>query len=107
MKIKEKALTQQHLDVLNILNNSESKYTTIKKLLTLLHKPQSYKRRLNQIINDLVVVHGYPIGSSSFNGARGYFIIKTKEDKDLAIIALHSFIEGSVRRLEAVKKLEV
>lgn len=107
MKIKEKALTQQHLDVLNVLNNTDSKYTTIKKLLTLLHKPQSYKRRLNQIINDLVVVHGYPIGSSSFNGARGYFIIKSKEDKDLAIIALHSFIEGSVRRLEAVKKLEV
>ncbi|AMG96658.1 hypothetical protein [Staphylococcus simulans] len=106
MKVKEPVLSQEHLDVWNVLNNSEEKYVTIKKLLTLLHKPASYKRKLNKIIYDLVVVHGFPIGSSNISEARGYFIIKNQKDKNLAVITLHNFIEGNCRRLEAVKQIE-
>ncbi|EGQ0378779.1 hypothetical protein ACJQOV_000505 [Staphylococcus pseudintermedius] len=43
MNVKEPVLSQEHLDVWNVLNNSEAKYVTIKKLLTLCTNQQAIK----------------------------------------------------------------
>ena len=41
-------------------------------------------RWLRNTINSLVVDYGYPIGYSYKKDARGYFMVKSEEQKELA-----------------------
>ncbi|MFV5938938.1 pathogenicity island protein [Mammaliicoccus sciuri] len=64
-------------------------------------------RWLASIINDLVLRFNYPIGSCRTKDKRGYYIITSKQDKDEAINTIESIIKGNIKRLEALKSIEI
>ena len=64
-------------------------------------------RRLSQIINDLIMVYDMPVGASSRQDTKGYFIIKTDLDKYLAGRDLYARASSMMKRYEAVQKIEL
>lgn len=95
-------LEQEHGSVLALIQDSDNGIKH-EKLISLLHKPKSYSRTLYQIIRELRL-SGYPIGSDR---TKGYFIIKSKADKERAIYTHLSLAEGNKMIAEALEKLEV
>lgn len=102
-------LPNDHGEVLNIITNAPNKYVTRDKVLRQLHLEinQANYRWLANIISDLVLRYEYPIGSCRTKYKRGYYIISNKEDKDDAINTLESIIKGNIKRLEALKSIEI
>lgn len=94
--------TQEHGSVLAIIQQADNGIKH-EKIISLLHKPKSYSRTLYQIIRELRL-SGYPIGSDR---TRGYFIIKSKADKERAIYTHLSLAEGNREIAEALEKVEV
>lgn len=94
--------TQEQANVLALIQQADNGIKN-EKLISLLHKPNSYKRTLYQIIRELRL-KGYPIGNDR---VRGYYIIKSKADKERAIYTHLSLAEGNREIAEALEKVEV
>lgn len=105
----EKNLTQDHIKVLNVLRNTKHKIITKQNIFNQLNMEftKNNERWLQHTINSLVVDYGYPIGYSYKKDTRGYFWIKSKEQMDLALLSIKRHIEGSMKRYEALKKIEI
>lgn len=99
--LKNNKLTTEHLAVLEVLRNAEDKYVSRKQLLLRLNKPESAMRHVRTLISDLIVQHGYMIGSTRENG---YYLCETKEDLERAIYTLTSNYEGLITRIEALRR---
>ena len=110
-KTKEKVqeLPEEHRQVLNVVINAPNKYITKEKILNQLgyEKTSSKERWVRQIISELTTIYGYPIGCSYSREHRGYYMISTEEEKLQAIQSLTRLIDGSIKRREAVKNLEI
>ena len=104
---KEFELPGEHLDVFQIISNSKEKYVTRSSILAQLEGKRMNGRRLSQIINDLIMVYGMPVGASSRQDTKGYFIIKTDLDKYLAGRDLYARASSMMKRYEAVQKIEL
>lgn len=104
---KEFELPGEHLDVFQIILNSNNKYVTRQSILAQLEGKRMNGRRLSQIINDLIMVYGMPVGASSRQDTKGYFIIKTDLDKYLAGRDLYARASSMMKRYEAVQKIEL
>ena len=104
---KEFELPGEHLAVFQIISNSKEKYVTRNSILAQLEGKRMNGRRLSQIINDLIMVYGMPVGASSREDTKGYFIIKTDLDKYLAGRDLYARASSMMKRYEAVQKIEL
>lgn len=96
---KKKIMSQEHANVLSIIMHSDKKYITNKQILLRLQKDYSYTRQLKAIINDLILIYRYPIGSSSNEGTRGYFYIRDQKDYELAKKTLVTRLNGINERI--------
>ena len=105
----EKELTNDHIRVLNVLRNTKHEIITKQNIFNQLNMEfnRSNDRWLRNTINSLVVDYGYPIGYSYKKDARGYFMVKSEEQKELALRSIERHIEGSLKRYEALKKTEI
>ncbi|WP_440992452.1 pathogenicity island protein [Staphylococcus epidermidis] len=105
----EKELTQDHIKVLNVLRNTKHDIITKQMIFNQLQMEfnNANDRWLRNVVHSLVVDYGYPIGYSYKKDSRGYFWIKSKEQKELALLSIKRHIEGSTKRYEALKKTEV
>lgn len=105
---KEKAIPREHLDVYQVIANHSDKYITRKLILAKLGQTSdSYGRRLSEIIYDLVVKYGCPIGSSSIPEHKGYFIIRDNNDLRIAKRDLTSRSFTINRRVAALDKIKL
>ncbi|MFF5513246.1 pathogenicity island protein [Staphylococcus capitis] len=105
----EKELTNDHIRVLNVLRNTKYEIITKQNIFNQLNMEfnRNNDRWLRNTINSLVVDYGYPIGYSYKKDARGYFMVKSEEEKELALRSIKRHIEGSLKRYEALKKTEI
>ncbi|MDS3934196.1 pathogenicity island protein, partial [Staphylococcus epidermidis] len=53
------------------------------------------------------VDYGYAIGYSYKKDSKGYFMVKSDEQKELALRSIKRHIEGSMKRYEALKKMDI
>ncbi|MDW4312492.1 pathogenicity island protein [Staphylococcus saprophyticus] len=106
---KKQILPDDHLQVLNVIRNAPSKYITKEKILNQLGYQinSTNERWIRSVISNLIERHEYPIGCSYKKGQRGYYMISNKEEQQQAMYSIQRLIDGSVRRYEAIKKLEV
>ncbi|WP_027365090.1 hypothetical protein [Desulfotruncus alcoholivorax] len=63
------------------------------------------ERGVREIIYNLVVQHGLPIGSSTEPGAGGYFIIESLEDMEIATRHLKPRAKKIFLRARALEKI--
>lgn len=107
--IIENKLTNDHIKVLNVLRNTKHEIITKQNIFNQLNMEfnRNNDRWLRNTINSLVVDYGYPIGYSYKKDARGYFMVKSEEQKELALRSIKRHIEGSMKRYEALKKTEI
>ncbi|MCM3498591.1 hypothetical protein [Staphylococcus capitis] len=107
--IIENKLTNDHIKVLNVLRNTKHEIITKQNIFNQLNMEfnRNNDRWLRNTINSLVVDYGYPIGYSYKKDARGYFMVKSEEQKELALRSIKRHIEGSLKRYEALKKTEI
>ena len=77
-------LTNDHIKVLNVLRNTKHNIITKQNIFNQLNMEftKNNERWLQHTINSLVVDYGYPIGYSYKKDTRGYFWIKSKEQKN-------------------------
>ncbi|WP_436855203.1 pathogenicity island protein [Staphylococcus caeli] len=106
---KKQTLPDDHLQVLNVIRNASNKYITKEKILNQLGYQinSTNERWIRSVISNLIEQHGYPIGCSYKKTQRGYYMISNKEEQQQAMHSIQMLIDGSVRRYEAIKKLEV
>ena len=109
MTITIEKLTNDHIRVLNVLRNTKHEIITKQNIFNQLNMEfnRNNDRWLRNTINSLVVDYGYPIGYSYKKDARGYFMVKSEEQKELALRSIKRHIEGSLKRYEALKKTEI
>ncbi|WP_415425460.1 pathogenicity island protein [Staphylococcus borealis] len=102
-------LPTEHLQVFNMINNTSNKYITKSKILNQLGYEYNSTNEcwLRKVINSLVDDYGYPIGCSYKKHERGYYIITTDEEKHQAMQNLKKLADGSMRRYEALKRIEL
>lgn len=107
--IIENKLTNDHIKVLNVLRNTKHDIITKQNIFNQLNMEfnRNNDRWLRNTINSLVVDYGYPIGYSYKKDARGYFMVKSEEQKELALRSIKRHIEGSLNRYEALNKIEI
>ncbi len=105
----EKELTNDHIRVLNVLRNTKHEIITKQNIFNQLNMEfnRNKDRWLRNTINSLVFDYGYPIGYSYKKDTRGYFMVKSEEQKELALRSIKRHIEGSLKRYEALKKTEI
>ena len=105
----EKELTNDHIRVLDVLRNTKHEIITKQNIFNQLNMEfnRNNDRWLRNTINSLVVDYGYPIGYSYKKDARGYFMVKSEEQKELALRSIERHIEGSLKRYEALKKTKI
>ena len=105
----EKELTNDHIRVLNVLRNTKHEIITKQNIFNQLNMEfnRNNDRWLRNTINSLVVDYGYPIGYSYKKDTRGYFMVKSEEQKELALRSIKRHIQGSLKRYEALKKTEI
>ncbi|AST60465.1 pathogenicity island protein [Staphylococcus lugdunensis] len=108
---KEKTynLPDEHRQVLNVIRNTSKKYITKTKILNQLgyEYNSSNERWLRKVINSLVYDYAYPIGCSYKRNERGYYIITTEQEKQQAMVSIKKLADGSMKRYEALKRIEV
>ncbi|MCG2136627.1 pathogenicity island protein [Staphylococcus epidermidis] len=107
--IIENKLTNDHIKVLNVLRNTKHDIITKQNIFNQLNMEfnRNNDRWLRNTINSLVVDYGYPIGYSYKKDARGYFMVKSEEQKELALRSIKRHIEGSLKRYEELNKIEI
>ena len=105
----DKELTSDHIKVLNVLRNTKQEF--IKKLSIfnqlIIEFNKNNDRWLRNTIHSLVVDYDYPIGYSYKKDSKGYFMVKSDEQKELALRSIKRHIEGSMKRYEALKKMDI
>lgn len=99
-------MSQEHLDVLNIIKECKDDAITRKQIVAILGKDASYFRQLNIIINDLVVIFKEPIGSASNSLRNGYFYCRSEEDFYFAKASLYSRVNSIGERLDVIVEIE-
>ncbi|MEX5649478.1 pathogenicity island protein [Staphylococcus cohnii species complex 1638] len=106
---KKQTLPDDHLQVLNVIRNASNKYITKEKILNQLGYEinSTNERWIRSVISNLIEQHGYAIGCSYKKAQRDYYMIRNKEEQQQAMLSIQRLIDGSVRRYEAIKKLEV
>ena len=99
----------EYLRVYDIIHNSNEKYVTKTKILNQLGYTLNKvnDRWLTQVITSLIINYQYPIGYSYKKDARGYYIIRNKEDKQQAIYSVKRQVLGAQTRLKALEEIEV
>ncbi len=99
----------EYLRVYDIIHNSNEKYVTKTKILNQLGYTLNKvnDRWLTQVITSLIINYQYPIGYSYKKDARGYYIIRSKEDKQQAIYSVKRQVLGAQTRLKALEEIEV
>src|SRR5699024_2753394 len=102
----ENNLPEEHQAVYNVIASNKEKYITKNMILVRLGKGQSYKRKLEQIIYDLVVKYCCPIGSSSAAPTKGFFIISNKHELHIAKRDLTSRAITINKRVEALDQIK-
>ena len=108
IETKEKAIPQEHRAVYEVIANHSDKYITRKLILSKLGQTSdSYGRKLSEIIYDLVVKYNVPIGSSSVEPHKGYFIIENKNDLRIAKRDLTSRSFTINKRVKALEKIKL
>jgi len=100
-------LPAEHQAVFDVIRNSEHKYVTKNMIMAQLNKPESYRRNVEQIISDLVVKYGQPVGASSAAETKGYFIISDKHDLHIAKRDLTSRTFTINKRVEALENIKL
>lgn len=105
---KKIELTDDYRKVLDVLKNTKAAIITKQKIFNQLQMEfnKANDRWLQHTIHSLVVDYGYPIGYSYKKDAKGYFIIKNKEQKAQAMLSIKRHIDGSMKRYEALKKMK-
>ncbi|MET2743888.1 pathogenicity island protein [Staphylococcus caprae] len=105
----EKELTSDHIRVLNVLRNTKQEIITKQSIFNQLNIEfnKNNDRWLRNTIHSLVVDYGYAIGYSYKKDSKGYFMVKSDEQKELALRSIKRHIEGSLKRYEALKKTEI
>ena len=103
----ENKLPEEHQAVYNVISSNKEKYITKNMILVKLGKGQSYKRKLEQIIYDLVVKYSCPIGSSSAASTKGFFIISNEHDMYIAKRDLTSRTFTINKRVEALENIKL
>ncbi|MBV5158146.1 pathogenicity island protein [Staphylococcus epidermidis] len=95
--------------VYDIINNSKEKYVTKTKILNQLGYDvnKANDRWLTQVITSLIINYQYPVGYSYKKDARGYYIIKSEEDKQQAIYSVKRQVLGAQTRLKALEEIKV
>lgn len=99
--MKERKMTSEELAVIQLLENAKPKGLTRKQIIARLGREQSYKRQLNEIIANLIIKHGYLIGSTR---DKGYFMCETIDDVERAIYTLTSQYRGLNMRVNALRR---
>ncbi|WP_251517738.1 MULTISPECIES: pathogenicity island protein [Staphylococcus] len=104
-----KEVPTRYLQVYNIIDNTPDTYITNKKIINILglEYNANTERWLRQVINELVELYRYPIGCSYKKYARGYYIIRTPEQKEEAMRSIRVQINGSLKRYDALKEMEI
>lgn len=107
MNIDTSQLTPDQLTIFNAISNAD-RGITMKSLLVQLGREEGYKRTVSDIISDLIVIHGIPIGSSSSSDKHkfGYFIMQTQADYSLGLHTLESRADGVNKRIEKIKEIK-
>lgn len=107
MEFNTSDLNPEQLNVFNSIHNAPDGIT-MKSLLLQLGREESYKRTVSDIISDLIVIHGIPIGSSSSLEKHkfGYFIMRTPADFNLGIHTLESRAEAVNKRVSKIKEIK-
>lgn len=105
----EKELTSDHIKVLNVLRNTKHDIITKQNIFNQLNMEfnRNNDRWLRNTIHSLVVDYDYPIGYSYKKDSKGYFMVKSDEQKELALRSIKRHIEGSMKRYEALKKMDI
>lgn len=103
----ENKLPEEYQAVYNVIASNKEKYITKNMILVRLGKGQSYKRKLEQIIYDLVVKYKSPIGSSSAAPTKGFFIISNKNDMYIAKRDISSRTSSMNLRYEALDNMDI
>ncbi|MEX5992826.1 hypothetical protein [Staphylococcus haemolyticus] len=98
-------LPDEHLAVLQVIENAPDKYITKEKVIVKLGKPQSYTRKLSKLIAELRNFYGVPIGCGRDNN-KGYFIMKNEADRLETLHTLESLNGGISRSIESVKNFK-
>ncbi|EHJ08880.1 mobile element-associated protein [Staphylococcus simiae CCM 7213 = CCUG 51256] len=107
---KEKIMVPtEYLRVYDTIQNSKEKYVTKSKILNLLgyEYNSSNERWLRNTISKLIDDYGYPIGCSYKKHERGYYIITTEQEKQQAMQNIKKLADGSMKRYEALKRIEI
>lgn len=99
-------IPQEHQAVYDVIASSKEKYITKNMILVKLGKGQSYRRKLEQMIYDLVVDYNMPIGSSSAASTKGFFIIANKQDLHIAKRDISSRTHSMNIRYNALDSME-
>nr|WP_195830802.1 pathogenicity island protein [Staphylococcus haemolyticus] len=112
MKTIEKEKTKvpnEYLRIFDTIQNSTDKYITKSKILNLMgcEYNSTNERWLRNAISKLIDDYGYPIGCSYKKNERGYYIITTNQEKHQAMQSLKKLADGSMRRYEALKRIEL
>ena len=104
----EKELTSDHIKVLNVLRNTKQEIITKQSIFNQLNIEfnKNNDRWLRNTIHSLVD-YGYAIGYSYKKDSKGYFMVKSDEQKELALRSIKRHIEGSMKRYEALKKMDI
>lgn len=99
----------EYLRVYDIIHNSNEKYVTKTKILNQLGYTlnKANDRWLTQVITSLIINYQYPVGYSYKKEARGYYIIRSEEDKQQAIYSVKRQVLGAQTRLKALEEIEV
>lgn len=82
----EKELTSDHIKVLNVLRNTKQEIITKQSIFNQLNIEfnKNNDRWLRNTIHSLVVDYGYAIGYSYKKNSKGYFMVKSDEQKEFS-----------------------
>lgn len=106
---KNQSVPTEYLRIFDTIKNSTDKYITKSKILNLMgyESNSTNERWLRNAISRLIDDYGCPIGCSYKKHERGYYIITTNEEKHQAMQSLKKLADGSMRRYEALKRIEL
>lgn len=104
---KELTIPREHFAVYDVIANSNEKYVTKKQILAQLGQPVQYERHLLKIIYELVMIYNMPVGSSSGQDTKGYFIIENERDRRLAMKNLSTRVYTINERHDKIQKMRL
>lgn len=97
-----KDLPREYYAVYNAIANAGTSITK-DQLLIQLGQEAAYTRKLQEIVHSLIVDYDIPIGSSSKQHIKGYFIIENDVQRQEALRSLQSRVSKINNRINAIK----